>query len=335
MKTLMQWLRGPANADQPPAVTDLDALQKQWWYYTVELAPGAIARGIYPDDLPMLPRLVLRNCDLAGQECLDLGSMEGLVPALMCRQGAKRVIAADGEAHCADKMAALQRQYGVRFGFRELRTVYDLAAQFPGDGFDVINLSGLLYHVFSPLMVLAGVRPLLKRNGLLIVSTNVIHDDSYTMEFNAAGRMQREWNTFWYVSVPLFDYLLRYLRLAPVDALYLPHDSIRSNVNYVFDKPSGYLAVACRAVDTALPTADDTWMADSSRVCWESVRLVDWDRAAKQPESTVGYRGNPERRFFRTDAPCLDLWEAVRRQPPVTRTMGPTDGHTLRLADRN
>ena len=73
----------------------------------------------------------------------------------------------------------------------------------------------------------------------------------------------------------------------------------------------------------------------ASRVCWESVRLVDWGRAARQPASTIGYRGNPDRRHYRPDVPCLDLWEAVQRQAPVTRAMTPADGHTLRLADRN
>ncbi|HEY1378468.1 MAG TPA: hypothetical protein VGF55_16840, partial [Gemmataceae bacterium] len=232
-------------------------------------------------------------------------------------------------------MAALRKAYGVRFDFRTARTVYDLHRAFPRGGFDLINLSGLLYHVFSPLMVLAGVRPLLKRNGLLVVSTNVVRDDSFTMEFNQGGRLQTELNTFWYVSVPLFDYMLRYLRLAPVDVLHLPHEAIRSDVNYVVHKPTGYVSVVCRAVDDPLPTAGDTWMADSSRTCWESVRVVDWKRAAAQPKSAIAYRGNPGRAFFRPDLPCLDLWEAVRRQTPVTRAARPADGHVLRLADRD
>ena len=32
----------------------------------------------------------LRNCDLRGMACLDLDSMEGLLPIVMCRQGPKR-----------------------------------------------------------------------------------------------------------------------------------------------------------------------------------------------------------------------------------------------------
>lgn len=54
-----------------------------WWYYSVELLPGLITKTT-------LPRILLRNCDLRGMACLDLDSMEGLLPVVMCRQGPKR-----------------------------------------------------------------------------------------------------------------------------------------------------------------------------------------------------------------------------------------------------
>src|SRR5207237_67553 len=84
-------------------------------------------------------------------------------------------------------------------------------------GFDLINLSGVLYHVFSPLHVLAGLRPALKKGGLMIVSTNVINRDDYSMEFNNSGKLQKEANTFWYLSIRMFDYMLRYFQLVPID----------------------------------------------------------------------------------------------------------------------
>jgi hypothetical protein len=78
------------------------------------------------------------------------------------------------------------------------------------------HCSGPLYHVFSPLGVLCGLRPLVKRGGLMIVSTNVVVEDGYTMEFNNAGRTQAEQDTFWYPAVRLLDYTLRHLRLRPI-----------------------------------------------------------------------------------------------------------------------
>jgi hypothetical protein len=92
----------PSNAD----ALKQSAIFKKWWYYTIELLPGITTTGIYPEDFPLLPRVLLRNCELAGLDCLDLGSMEGLIPALMRKQGARKVLATDASFHCYEKMAA-------------------------------------------------------------------------------------------------------------------------------------------------------------------------------------------------------------------------------------
>src|SRR5436309_1983467 len=97
-----------------------------WWYYSVELMPGLVTKGQYPDDFPMLPRILMRNCDLRGATCLDVGSMEGLIAVLMCRQGAKAVLATDAIDHCREKMAALRYYYKASFEFQQVGLMYDL-----------------------------------------------------------------------------------------------------------------------------------------------------------------------------------------------------------------
>src|SRR6476659_2809176 len=120
-----------------------------WWYYSVELMPGLITKGQYPDTFPMLPRILLRNCDLRGTTCLDLGSMEGIMPVVMCRQGANEVLATDAIDQCAKKMAALRYYYNANFEFEQVGLMYDLSKKLRKsrtDSFDIINLSGLLYN---------------------------------------------------------------------------------------------------------------------------------------------------------------------------------------------
>lgn len=302
----------------------------QWWYYSVELLPGVITRGQYEDTFPFLPRTVLRNCQLSDMECLDLGSMEGLIPILMARNGARRVLATDAVDHCRDKMAAVQHYYGLSFEYQDVGLMYDLSKKIKRS-FDLINCSGLLYHVFSPLMVLTGLRSLVKRNGLIIVSTNVVHSPDYVMEFNNEGRWQEEGNTFWYMSVPLLDYVLRYLRLAPLDCIYLPHASVQSHVRYISDKPSGYISVVCRAVDQPLPTSADGWMSKSARGSWEYQGLVDWKRAAGNPVSRIEYNGNPAPKCLRSDTGSVDVWRAINEMTPLGMDDG--DTHVLRLGD--
>jgi 2-polyprenyl-3-methyl-5-hydroxy-6-metoxy-1,4-benzoquinol methylase len=325
--------RFPDNAKE----LERSNLFKGWWYYSVELLPGLITRGQYPDDFPMLPRILLRNCDLRGASCLDLGSMEGLIPVLMCRQGAKAVLATDAIDHCREKMAALRYYYKARFDFQQVGLMYDLSNKLRKSGrdsFDVINLSGLLYHVFSPLTVLAGVRSLLKKNGLLIVSTNVVADNSFTMQLNNAGRLQDEINTFWYLSVGALDYLVRYLKLAPIDCLYISHRDIKSSVRYVTDVESGYLSVICRARDEPIPTREDNWMLKSAQDSWEYAGLIDWDFCNRQPATHVPYSAPIEKDLLRDDTETVNLLRALHHRviPEAERS---SDAHVLRLADKS
>jgi 2-polyprenyl-3-methyl-5-hydroxy-6-metoxy-1,4-benzoquinol methylase len=306
-----------------------------WWYYSVELLPGLITRGQYPDSFPMLPRILLRNCDLRGATCLDLGSMEGLIPVVMCRRGANEVLATDAIDHCREKIAALRHYYKASFDFEQVGLMYELNKKLRKSGrgsFDVINLSGLLYHVFSPLTVLAGVRPLLKKNGLLIVSTNVVADDSFTMQLNNAGRLQEEINTFWYLSVGALDYLLRYLKLAPIDCLYISHHDIKSSVRYLTDVESGYFSVVCRARDEPIPTREDNWMLKSAQHSWEYAGLIDWDFCNRQPLSQVPYSASIENDLLRADTGTIDVLRALPSRT-IHEAEKSNDGHVLHLAD--
>jgi len=321
----------------PKSADDLEKsdLFAGWWYYSIELLPDVITKGHYPDTFPMLPRILLRNCALRGTTCLDLGSMEGLIPVLMCRQGAMAVLATDAIDHCREKMAAVRYYYGVNFEFQQVGLMYDLSKKLRKPGrhsFDVINLSGLLYHVFSPLMVLAGVRPLLKKNGLMIVSTNVVADESFAVQFNNAGRLQEETNTFWYMSVQALDYILRYLKLAPIDCLYIPHSDIASSVRYMTDVESGYLSVVCRATDDLLPSREDGWMRKSAQQSWEYTGLIDWAACNQQATTNIVYSGTIERALFRDDTGTVDLLKALPCRT-IHKAEKSTDAHVLRLND--
>jgi SAM-dependent methyltransferase len=257
---------------------------------------------------------------------------------LMCRGGAMEVIATDAVDHCREKMAAIRHYYNVDFAFHEVGLMYDLTNKLrkaTAASFDLINLSGLLYHVFSPLMVLAGVRALLKKNGLIIVSTNVIKGAALTMELNSEGRLQEETNTFWYVSLGALDYLLRYLKLAPIDCIYLPHQDIHSPVRYLAENvESGYCSIVCRAQDDVLPTTNDRWMKKSASESWEYRDLIDWTFESRQSRSEVRYTAQVESALLRADTQTIHLQKAVDVKT-IHRAATLADAHILRLADRS
>jgi len=297
----------------------LARLTAAWWYYTVELAPGVFARGQYLPTRPMPPRTLLRRVDLTGAACLDMGSMEGLVPVVMSRGGATQVVATDFNQHCLEKLAAVKLAYDVDFQFAAVGPMHDLFRKLAIRSFDLINCSGLLYHVWSPLHVLASVRPLLRRNGMIIVSTYTVDRPDPVAEFNRAGDLQSETNTFWYLSLPLLDYLLAYMRLTPVDVVYMPLNlhgrAGRSDC--------GYVSVLCRASDAAV---DDAWMAASMTESWEFQSFCDWAMADAQPVSGIAMRDG-------SDRGRIDLSAAVHGREWPLSVDDPADAHVLRLAD--
>jgi SAM-dependent methyltransferase len=309
-------------------------LYNQWWYYSFELAPGVATQSSFPSDFPLLPRMLLRNCELSGCDCLDIGSVEGLIPILMCRQGAREVVATNPHLYNYEKMQAMRKLYGVDFRFRQIGSLYDLSRKLGHRrGFDLINLSGVLYHVYSPMHVLAGLRPLLKKNGLMIVSTNVVKRSDFSMEFNDRGKLQREATTYWYPSIPLFDYLLRYFKLVPIDSLYHAYER-NDSTRYTGDFESGYLAVVCRATEDPAFDADDTWVRESIDDSYESILLWDREKSAALAASPIGYRHEPDPRLFHTGGRSLDLWKAVQDLPPVGTANRSQDSHALLLSVR-
>jgi 2-polyprenyl-3-methyl-5-hydroxy-6-metoxy-1,4-benzoquinol methylase len=304
-----------------------------WWYYNVELAPGLITTGTHLPRVPMMPRMLLRNASLEGMDCLDIGSMEGLIPTLMKRQGANRVLATDALPHCEKKMNAIKTIYDVDFDFRQIGLLYDLSAKLKDQvGFDFVNLSGVLYHVFSPMHVLAGVRPLLKRNGLMIVSTNVMRREGHTLEYNHRGQLQTETNTFWYHSVPMLEALIRFFKMVPIDCYYCPHSDVNP-ANYAPGVDSGYMSVMCRAVDDADIQDADVWAAGARMASWEFLSLCNGQMMNEQARSSILYRGNPE--AVGSPSMGIDLFRTIANEKHIVRAVDDSrDAHTLRLDDR-
>jgi SAM-dependent methyltransferase len=277
----------------------------------------------------MLPRMLTRGADLTGMSCLDVGSMEGLMPAMMRRKGAARVLATDAIEHCTQKMAAVKQAYGVDFDFRRVGLAYEMSRKLKDQGgFDFINFSGVGYHVFSPMHCLAGLRPLLKRNGLMVIGTNCMIRDGYTMEFNDRGRLQRESNTFWYLSVPMLEYMARYFRLQPIDALCYPHGP-NNPATYRPGLDIGYVVMVCRAVDEDQVTDGDEWASRSRAQSWEWQALCDTAMMNAQPVSAITYQSA---RIAVPPPGGIDVLDVVRRPEHIIPTVSdPRDSHTLLL----
>src|SRR4029077_364899 len=207
LNTLKHWFRRAKGT--PMTSQQLERMKSLWWYYTVQLHDGSMVQGIYPDHLAFLPRLMQKKLDLSGMDCLDIGSAEGILPILAKKGGARSVTSVDHSPELfAEKFEYLKSIHAVDIESKFIGRAQNVSAhanEFPPSGFDYVNLSGVLYHVTSPLDTIAAARTLLKPNGLMLVSTIIIVSDLCYMEFNDRGRLQSGGDVFWYVSVGMLD----------------------------------------------------------------------------------------------------------------------------------
>ncbi|BCZ24965.1 hypothetical protein MTY59_48200 [Mycobacterium senriense] len=121
----------------------------------------------------------------------------------------------------------------------------------------------------------------------------------------------------------MFDYMLRYFQLAPVDCLYYKYP-VQDKVRWVEGSNAGYLAVVCRAVEDKGAGFGDSWLSGSVAESWEYLlcnqRMMDGQR-----RSRISYQYE--------DGP-IDLRERVNRTAPLEAAPTPQDTSLLRLADR-
>jgi len=183
------------------------------WYYTIELEPGVFTDG-KPYRGPIAVRHLLKGAAVAGQRCLDIGTMEGMYPILLCRRGASDVVAYDRMPQ-PDKVRLVQEKLDVRFKYVYGMELPQMGAAVSGP-FDVVICGGLLYHAFDPLSALGYVRAMVRTGGLLILESAAIAEESYALHFNAAGEIYNAQSNFWFPTVRCLEYLVRYMRLQPL-----------------------------------------------------------------------------------------------------------------------
>jgi SAM-dependent methyltransferase len=274
------------------------------WYYSMEMEPGKLTPGqTFPNIA--LTRTLLRRADLNGQNCLDIGTMEGLIPILMQRRGARSVTAYDRPSALTSRIAAVKNRFGADFDFVSGFALADLPAQLDHRTFDVVVMSGVLYHLFSPLSGLAIARGLVRNGGLMIVETAAIIADEPAMHWNSASRFKGE--AYFYPSVATLDYFARFLRMEIIDCAFLIWGTIDGLL-------IARVAFTCRAVMDVPADPDDRLIRGTYHTEVDLLELLDWKRCVSSL-APVAYE-EPAWRTLRYQAMPL---RALRR---ATRNVG-------------
>lgn len=176
----------------------------QKWFHAIDLGHGAVTAGRFDPAVPPNYTLfgffdLVRELDLAGARCVDVGTMDGLAAFVMKARGAREVIATDLAPRPTFELArdvlGLDVEYHAPVDALGLRDVLGSRRA------DVVLLAGVLYHVFDPVSVLSACREIVARDGWLIVETSYLFDRGRPiMSFNPVDPSPRALphaNVFW------------------------------------------------------------------------------------------------------------------------------------------
>ena len=241
---------------------------------------------------------------------------------LLERRGAAEVVGYDRLLR-RPRLALVQRALGAGFelvgGFK-LQDLPEALGDRPA--FDVVVFSGVMYHMFDPFGGLATVRGLVRDGGICVVETTIVFDDSEAMHFNTAGRFTPF--ALWFVTPRLLDYLLRFLRLKPIDVVHLgvpatPRRGLRHLLAGRRDgdgapPAQGRIAVACRAMADPVAVGGDEWIGGAGIHDLDFAEFLDWDAVASDA-GEVGYEGRA--RASCAAATGASTWPP--RSPPRSR----------------
>jgi len=312
---------------------DFQRLLKEQWYYTIELLPGIFSRGAeYPS--AVMNRELLRRCKLTDREVCDIGTMEAIIPILAKRQGAKSVVALDA-VDLTERVRLVQQCYGVEIEYYP-RVSLNRTKEFLGEraslsrywgqrrverGFDVVTLTGVLYHVFSPLHLLGLMRTLLRPGGLLILETAASCHDRYTQDwvFHGKGWIYPSGTNTWFPTLRLLDHCLRFFKLKPIDCVHLPinNDIVR-------------VALVAVAIDEPISLkAESEWFLTSTQnLDYNEVVDTEW---AKGGGVQIPY--SPGDNAYHDELPgVVDLHKTVKKRPSMAVSR---DRIVLHLADKD
>jgi 2-polyprenyl-3-methyl-5-hydroxy-6-metoxy-1,4-benzoquinol methylase len=274
------------------------------WYYSVEMEPGKLTSGQTFSNVA-LTRTLLQRTDLEGKDCLDIGTMEGLVPTLMKRRGASNVVAYDRPSALTSRIEAVKDRFGVDFEFVSGVPLGGLAARLNHRTFDVVVMSGVLYHLFSPLSGLAFARGLLRNGGIMILETAAVIDDTPAMHWNANLRFFGE--AYFFPSLACLDYFVRFLRMEIIDCAYF-------ETHRIDGLRTARVAFSCRAIDHPKGPSTDTFLQGTLHTETDVAEHLNWENC-NFLKSDVRYHAPA----FRTLRHQFIAFRALRR---LTRNLG-------------
>lgn len=159
----------------------IEEIKRRSWHHSIDFGNGLVSEGNVncrgKVDKMGLP------ADLTGQAVLDVGTRDGGLAFEFERRGAAEVIANDVVPidHFNFAFARECRASAVKFLSTDLYSLPFLRLP----KFDVINYSGVIYHVSDPILSLMAMRELCREGGTIIVESAVLDNKVYKVDSGA------------------------------------------------------------------------------------------------------------------------------------------------------
>lgn len=154
------------------------------WGHTIDFGPFRAEGFLGTDYLRVvgtLDALGWLPASLEGMVVADVGCFTGGITALMAHRGAERVVAVDEVASHLEQCRVVVTAFGLEDRVDLIdRSLFSLPDVLPARSFDLVILSGVLYHLSDMLVGLYAMRALLKEGGTLLIESNAVHDDRHS-----------------------------------------------------------------------------------------------------------------------------------------------------------
>lgn len=151
------------------------------WGHTIDFGPFT-KEGLLKDSyLNILASMEARGwlpSSLEGMNVADIGCFTGGVAAILARRGASLVYAVDEIPQHLLQAEIVCNAFNLSSVKLIESSLYKLEASIPKRSLDLIILSGVLYHLSDMLVGLCIMRELLKPEGVLLMESSAIDDDT-------------------------------------------------------------------------------------------------------------------------------------------------------------
>jgi 2-polyprenyl-3-methyl-5-hydroxy-6-metoxy-1,4-benzoquinol methylase len=217
-------------------VDELAAQAQYGWGQTIDFGPfvkEGVVKDRFLDIIGIWDEWKWWPARPKGLRVADVGCLTGGMSLVMAHRGAEEVVAIDEIPEHIAQCDYLRQLFGVA----DLRTLtaslYQLPQKVEPASFDIIVLSGVLYHLSDMLVGLLVVRQLLKVGGLLLIESTAVDDDKHS--YANFGRFAL--GIWWQPSSLCIRDMCEFMGLSEVEVkMYLP-DRCVARARKLSDEP--------------------------------------------------------------------------------------------------